>query len=109
MSDGGPLVAVAEMALASDIGFVSGLPAGPEAFAEDQGRYVITSTSDNLAVLHQRAEAAGIIVEKIGQTGGSSILLDKGGGQQAPVPLADLRSAHEGFFPALMRGELGAG
>jgi hypothetical protein len=27
-------------------------------------------------------------------------------GNFAEIPLADLRAAHEGFFPALMQGEL---
>ncbi len=109
VSDGGPLVAVTEMALAGDIGFVSSLPPGPVAFAEDQGRYVITSSSDKLALVRQRADEAGIILEEIGKTGGSSIRVDKGSGQQVAVALVDLRSVHEGFFPALMHGELGAG
>jgi hypothetical protein len=44
---------------------------------------------------------------EIGLTGGDELvfdLVDRGGPHS--VPLADLRAAHEGFFPALLLGEL---
>ena len=88
ISDGGLLVAVAEMALASGIGAelsIALTTAG--AFGEDQGRYIVTA-------------AGGVDIPgaaKIGTTGGDRV---------AGVPLNDLRGAHEGFFPALMDAEL---
>jgi len=88
ISDGGLLVAVAEMALASGIGAelnIALTTAG--AFGEDQGRYIVTA-------------AGGVDIPgaaKIGTTGGDRV---------AGVPLTDLRGAHEGFFPALMDAEL---
>ncbi|WP_156677862.1 phosphoribosylformylglycinamidine synthase subunit PurL [Sphingomonas profundi] len=85
VSDGGLLVAIAEMALAGGIGADLTLPldAGA-AFGEDQGRYLVTLPAG--VPLPQGATA-------IGTTGGDAV---------AGVPLAALRTAHEGFFPALM-------
>ncbi|MEA3389691.1 phosphoribosylformylglycinamidine synthase subunit PurL [Sphingobium sp. CCH11-B1] len=88
ISDGGLLVAIAEMALAGNIGAETVTAFTPaSAFGEDQGRYVVTTAPD--------AQVAGAV--RIGTVGGDAV---------AGVPLADLRAAHEGFFPALMGGEL---
>jgi phosphoribosylformylglycinamidine synthase len=109
-SDGGAAVAVAEMALAGNIGMtmilVREIP-NPAAilFGEDQGRYVITTNDpDQVRAL---ANAAQMFTVPIGTTGGDALvfdIVDRGGPQS--VPLADLRRAHEGFFPKLMGGEL---
>ncbi|HEY0271087.1 MAG TPA: AIR synthase-related protein, partial [Sphingomonas sp.] len=102
VSDGGVAVTVAEMALAGGIGAHIGFEGHPgaaaEFFGEDQGLFVIT-TNDVEAVL-TRARLIGVDAERIGETGGSDVMLSNGGG--GTVPLADLRRAHEGFFPALM-------
>jgi phosphoribosylformylglycinamidine synthase len=103
VSDGGALVAIAEMAIAGSIGATLTLPtaANPAAvmFGEDQGRMLVT-TSDPEAVV-ARASAASIYAARIGQTGGDAI---EGPGFSASV--ASLRAAHEGFFPNLMGSEL---
>ena len=98
VSDGGPLVALAEMALASGIGFVSHTMLAAEAFGEDQGRYIVTTSNENAAAIRREAAERGVAIQQGGCTCGSSIVFDKG----FEIPLADLRSAHEGFFPALM-------
>ena len=57
----------------------------------------------------EAAQQAGIPCRYVGRVGGDSICVgDKWGGDAcfADIPLADLRAAHEGFFPALMQGEL---
>jgi phosphoribosylformylglycinamidine synthase len=85
ISDGGLLVTVAEMALAGKIGATLDPISTATAFGEDQSRYVVTAP-------------AGTVIPgalRIGTTGGDSV---------AGVALADLRAAHEGFFPALMDG-----
>ncbi|MBB6124826.1 phosphoribosylformylglycinamidine synthase subunit PurL [Sphingobium subterraneum] len=93
VSDGGLLVAVAEMALAGNIGAtLEEIGDHFTAFGEDQGRYVVTSATP------EKIQAAGIPMTRIGTTRGGTI--DISGGKS--VPLVDLRSAHEGFFPALM-------
>jgi phosphoribosylformylglycinamidine synthase subunit PurL len=83
VSDGGLLVAIAEMALAGGIGAKLDMLNTKNAFGEDQGRYIFT------APLKSEIEGAF----QIGTTGGNSV---------AGVTLDDLRAAHEGFFPKLM-------
>ncbi|HVU30373.1 MAG TPA: phosphoribosylformylglycinamidine synthase subunit PurL [Sphingomicrobium sp.] len=103
ISDGGALVAIAEMAIAGSIGARLTLPtaANPAAvmFGEDQGRVLVT-TSDPDAVT-ARASAASIYSARIGETGGEAV---EGPGFSAR--LGELRAAHEGFFPRLMGSEL---
>jgi phosphoribosylformylglycinamidine synthase subunit PurL len=103
ISDGGALVAIAEMALGGGIGARLSLPtaANPAAimFGEDQGRILVT-TSDPDGVI-ARASASNIFAVRIGETGGAVL---EGPGFSAS--LADLRAAHEGFFPKLMGSEL---
>ena len=109
-SDGGAAVTVAEMALAGNIGMtmkvVPQIPnPGAILFGEDQGRYVITTRDPD----HVRAIAneAKLFAVPIGTTGGDALvfdLVDRGGPQS--IPLADLRAAHEGFFPKLMGSEI---
>ena len=106
VSDGGALVAIAEMSLAGGIGADLTLPNVPNPaavlFGEDQGRYLV-ATNDPQAVI-ATATAANIFAAPIGKTGGTSV-----SGAGFSVSLADLRAEHEGFFPALMQGELGVG
>jgi phosphoribosylformylglycinamidine synthase subunit PurL len=83
ISDGGLLVALAEMALAGNIGATIGTLSAARGFGEDQGRFIVTARAD--------AEIDG--AARIGTTGGPSLL---------GIPLDDLRTAHEGFFPSLM-------
>ncbi|WP_454885025.1 phosphoribosylformylglycinamidine synthase subunit PurL [Sphingomonas oryzagri] len=106
VSDGGPLVALVEMALASGIGadvhpdYNSAI--APQMFGEDQGRYLVVSDAQDDRLL-KRAEAAGIPMRGFARTGGNTILIgDSGGANFGEVALADLRRAHEGFFPTLM-------
>ncbi len=100
-SDGGLLVAVAEMALAGDTGVhLAGLPKGldPNAwwFGEDQGRYLV-AVSDAAAFM-LAADAADVPVQRLGAAMGDRITLADG----SFVALATLRAAHERFFPTWM-------
>ncbi len=100
-SDGGLLVAVAEMALAGGVGVhLSRLMPGTDEhawwFGEDQGRYVLAVT--DAAELMLAADAAGIPVLRLGAAMGSRITLADG----SFVELEALRAAHERFFPAWM-------
>ncbi|MGI8943210.1 MAG: phosphoribosylformylglycinamidine synthase subunit PurL [Qipengyuania sp.] len=99
ISDGGALVAVAEMGLAGSIGVSVSLPDVPNPaailFGEDQGRMLV-ATADPEAVV-ARATQANIFAAPIGRTGGDRVV-----GPGFSVSLADLRAAHEGFFPRLM-------
>jgi phosphoribosylformylglycinamidine synthase len=91
------------MALAGSMGARVSLPtvANPAAvmFGEDQGRILVTTSNRDAVVA--RASAAGIYAAPIGTVGGAAV---EGPGFNAT--LADLRAAHEGFFPRLMGGEL---
>ena len=95
VADGGLLVAIAEMALASGIGAEIETLDHAQAFGEDQARYVVT-TANSDAVL-AAALTAGVSARRLGATGGDKV---------AGVSLAALRSAHEAFFPQLMNAEL---
>ncbi len=102
ISDGGLLVALAEMALAGGIGarLAGAVPDDPGfLFGEDQGLYLVTT--GNSDPMLRRLAASQVPHLFLGSVGGDSIRLEG----HAPIALADLRRAHEGFFPALMRGE----
>jgi phosphoribosylformylglycinamidine synthase len=96
ISDGGLLVAIAEMALAGDIGVVLTPHASAAGFwfGEDQARYVL-GVRDPAAIL-AAASAAGIPAEHIGHTGADSLTLS----DSTAISLATLRTAHEAFFPS---------
>jgi phosphoribosylformylglycinamidine synthase len=103
LSDGGLLVAVAEMALASGIGAkVYGPPAFLSEhgfwFGEDQARYVVTIKPDRFDDLAARARTAGVPVRRIGMTHGNAILLPG----ERPLLLDALRERHEGWLPGYM-------
>ncbi len=98
LSDGGLLVAIAEMALTGDLGCELKNVAGhARLFGEDQGRYVLTVKTSDVAGVKAAALASNVSLEEIGTTGGTAITL---GG--ASVSLADLRALHEGWFPKYM-------
>jgi phosphoribosylformylglycinamidine synthase len=118
VADGGLAVAIAEMALAGALGaeLDDMVDAGLAArwFSEGQGRYVVTTA--DLSRL-QAAIGQAVPHRRLGTTG----LVNRMTGQQAiawrmsspvshtveivhDISLAELRAAHEGFFPNLMRG-----
>ena len=77
----------------------------PEAlFAEDQGLYIVTLRDHALLGFLAGASAAGIAVQTLGRTAGTRLIFELAAGDHC-VPLADLRRAHEGFFPKLMGGD----
>jgi phosphoribosylformylglycinamidine synthase len=117
VSDGGLLVALAEMALASGIGCEAQTFGNPtkDAFAEDQARYVVAVKAGDRRI-ETLSTQEGVKCEWIGVARGTTValreeqdyLLDEEpqeGVDKSPrwaIPLADLRAAHEGFFPKLM-------
>jgi phosphoribosylformylglycinamidine synthase len=98
VSDGGLLVAVAEMALSGDTGVALTAPETSHAFwfGEEQARYVL-AVQDAPALL-AAAREAGIPAAKIGQANGSGKLTHS---DAIAISLPQLREAHERFFPAL--------
>ena len=100
ISDGGLLVAAAEMALAGNVGCRLSLSEAAAAFGEDQGRYLIECSASEAPAILADAESLAIPAQIVGTTGGDAIALD--GASAAEWSLATLRDAHEGFFPRLM-------
>jgi phosphoribosylformylglycinamidine synthase len=103
VSDGGLLVAIAEMALAGARGVeLERLPAPlpPHAlwFGEDQARYVVAASPDQADAIHKAAAVARVPLRMLGRVGGDAIKLEG----EAPLPLAALAVAHEDWLPRFM-------
>jgi phosphoribosylformylglycinamidine synthase len=100
LSDGGLLVAMAEMALAGNCGATLDCPFVGAAhwFGEDQSRYLL-AVPDSSAVMASAA-AAGVPAMQIGRSGGECLTLPDG----VTISLRALREAHAKFFPAWMDG-----
>jgi phosphoribosylformylglycinamidine synthase len=102
VSDGGLLVALTEMAMASGIGAVLEAPSGSAAhgfwFGEDQARYVVTAR--NSEPIAERAKTAGVPFARLGATGGRVLAV----AGERPVPIDDLKARSENWLPAYMAG-----
>jgi phosphoribosylformylglycinamidine synthase len=101
VSDGGLLVAVAEMAMEGGVGVT--LAASPDSlathafwFGEDQARY-IAATHDAAGLLRAAADH-GVPARRLGRTEGLDLTLPG----VAPISLRRLTEAHRRFFPAWM-------
>ncbi len=102
-SDGGLLVAIAEMALAGNLGvelfpYEGKLPAHAVWFGEDQGRYVLCVDPMRAEEILDRARLLALPARIIARTGGDALVL-KG---EDPLALDDLRAAHEAWLPDFM-------
>jgi phosphoribosylformylglycinamidine synthase II len=105
-SDGGLLVALAEMAMASGTGATldaapAGLPAHAFWFGEDQARYVVTAPALALPAIEAAARDAGIPALRLGLTGGEHLTLPG----ERPISVADLKKRHESWLPDYMAGK----
>jgi phosphoribosylformylglycinamidine synthase II len=100
LSDGGLLIALAEMAIASGIGAVletaSLVPAHAFWFGEDQARYVVTAIDSELVA--QRAKAAAVPFTRLGATGGNVLSLSG----ERPLSVDELKNRFEGWLPTYM-------
>ncbi len=100
LSDGGLLVALAEMAMAGGVGASIACPAGipPHAFlfGEDQARYLLATSAPEM--VKRNAEKAGIPALILGRTGGDALTVD---GANA-ISVAELRRINEAWLPAYM-------
>ena len=97
ISDGGLLVALAEMTYRHGIGATI-TQQGDDAFwfGEDQGRYVIATT--NAAALEEQAAKAGIVLTYMGTTQAKKLELQG----QFDIEVAQLRTANEAWLPKFM-------
>jgi phosphoribosylformylglycinamidine synthase len=103
VSDGGLLVAVAEMALAGNLGVSLDapplpLPAHALWFGEDQARYVVAASPGHADAIHKAAAVAKVPLRLLGKVEGNAIVLEG----EPPLPLATLRAAHEDWLPRFM-------
>ncbi len=100
LSDGGLLVALAEMAMAGGIGasiaIPAALPAHAYLFGEDQARYlVVTARPEEVA---RGAARAGVALTRLGLTGGDALTVAGAGA----ISVAELRRINEAWLPAYM-------
>jgi phosphoribosylformylglycinamidine synthase len=106
ISDGGLLVALAEMALAGRTGVTlsslgqSSAPAHALAFGEDQARYLVAVGDGQRTAFLAHASRQNMPVQSIAHVGGDAIVLPG----EPPLPLDTLRQAHESWFPSYMDG-----
>ncbi len=101
VSDGGLLVALAEMALAGNVGMSltrleGDILAHAYWFGEDQGRYIVASSEPGEVLA--AAKLAGAKARVIGRTGGDMLTVDGA----EPISIMDLRRANESWLPAYM-------
>ena len=105
VSDGGLLVAIAEMALAGNLGvelypYEGRLPAHSIWFGEDQGRYVLAAHPSTAEEIAERARLLGLSARIVGRAAGDAMRL-KG---EAALVLGELRAEHESWLPKFMGG-----
>ena len=103
ISDGGLAATVIEMALASGLGATLDAMNHEALFGEDQARYIFTCKPAETAKIITQAHVKGIDVIRIGTVTKAATL---NVGDQATISLAELKNAHDGWFPAYMSGEL---
>lgn len=98
VSDGGQLVAIAEMAMASGIGASIHIAEDyARAFGEDQGRYIITASHEMAERILTRAPEEGVSVIAIGETGGDRLVINDVG-----VSISELKEINEKTLPQMM-------
>ena len=105
VSDGGIIVAAAEMALAAGRGLNLQTPVKARQaafwFGEDQGRYLVAAAPAAADTLLLKAAMAGIQASKIGRFGGPDILLD----DNDALSLLDLSDIFDSALPDYMNAE----
>ena len=103
LSDGGLLIALAEMAMAGGVGaHLDAAPAGVPAhglwFGEDQARYILACVEGAAGDVLKALDAAGVPARRIGVTGGDALKVDI----DASISVSELSKAHEGWLPGFM-------
>ena len=101
VSDGGLLVALAEMTLKNGIGttLVESLPDDAGFwFGEDQGRYLIAVEEKNCAAFEACIGDTPLL--RLAKIGGEELTISAG----VSISVSELNAIYEGWFPALMNG-----
>jgi phosphoribosylformylglycinamidine synthase len=97
LSDGGLLVALAEMGMPRGIGAKIADGTIPFLYGEDQGRYLVSVPKAEADRILADAKSGGIPALLLGSTGGDKIVVGN-----ASITLVELKRAHEGWFPSYM-------
>ena len=108
LSSGGLAVALAEMAISGDKGATiemgeSATPMHARLFGEDQARYLVTFAAETAQAVETRARLAGISLVRLGTVGGGDLTVK----DILSISVANLRKAHENWFPRYMDGREG--
>ena len=102
LSDGGLLIAAADIAMASGTGLAITLPHGLSAEAallsEDQARYLLIVNPTHADSVFEALEAQAIPCAAIGSAGGCELAIQ----DVLAIDIADLKQAHEAWMPAFM-------
>ena len=102
ISDGGLLVALAEMCLPHGIGaqvrFLSALPHHAYAFGEDQARYIVAVKPEHKDVLMVQLHQAGVAFEDLGTTVADLLIVE----DVLRAPVAHLQKIHRQWLPDYM-------
>jgi phosphoribosylformylglycinamidine (FGAM) synthase-like enzyme len=104
VSDGGLLIAIAEMVMAGGIGAQLDIDRAtiPFLFGEDQARYVLGVAPADVAGVFAEAVACGVPATALGNCGGDALVIPGA----MSLPVSRLRQAHEAWLPSYMSGEL---
>jgi phosphoribosylformylglycinamidine synthase len=103
VSDGGLLVAIAEMAMASGIGAlleqpITETPGHAIWFGEDQARYLVTVRKRDVGTVLERFAKAGVSARQIGVTDANTVSVVN----ERPLSVAALKARFERWLPDYM-------
>ena len=98
ISDGGLLVAVAEMCLPHNVGcHIDDDNTAKFWFGEDQGRYMMVG--DDADKILAQANASGLTLTYLGKTGGTELTI----AERVHISVEDLHAIHENWLPDYMK------
>jgi phosphoribosylformylglycinamidine synthase subunit PurL len=100
-ADGGLGLALAEMAVASGVGFRVAPPDGaghPWLFGEAPGRFVLAVDRAAVGEVHRRHVRAGVDARVIGDAGGDRLVVDG----LVDLPLAEATASWRGRLPDVL-------
>jgi phosphoribosylformylglycinamidine synthase subunit PurL len=106
ISDGGLGVALAEMAVRSQVGFrIVGIADHCELFGEGPSRVIMSVPAATLDELEARAVAAGVGCFRLGVGGGDRLVVDG----LVDLPLGDAEAVWRGALPMALRSGVALG
>jgi phosphoribosylformylglycinamidine synthase len=102
VSDGGLLVATAEMCMRHGLGLSSDMQGDASYwFGEDQARYVVQVSADRVAAFTEKAARDNVFIAKIGEIGGSDLTIT----DTLLISIEELNQINESWLPDLMSGK----